>query len=163
MTRIGYAATDRLHRHDAGDTTGAVRAIAPRSTTGANSAAAPCSFAQEQFWYVDQLSPGTVAYNFSWPVRLRGRLNVSALEQALTESVRRHEALRTRFVAEEGRPLQVVDDPRQVRLAVTVVEDDEALQRLIAEEGRRPFDLSAAAPFRVRLLRLGEEDHVLQI
>ncbi len=164
MTRIGYAAKgssfDRAHARDS--TARAMPVIAPRHPTS-NQGGWACSFAQEQFWYVDQLAPGTVAYNFSWPVRLRGPLDVNALEQAVTEIVRRHEALRTRFVSEDGRPLQVIEESQPVRLAIVDVSDEETAPRLVAEEGRRPFDLRRAAPFRAILLRLGDEDHIFQI
>src|SRR5690349_10832676 len=103
MTRVGYAAKGGRFRDEPRRDT-----ADPIPRRSADSAAAPCTFAQEQFWYVDQLAPGNLAYNFSWPVRLRGPLDVPALERALSEVVRRHDALRTRFVAEDGGPVQVV-------------------------------------------------------
>src|SRR4029077_19944789 len=55
------------------------------------------SFAQERLWFLDQLAPGSAAYNLPAAVRLRGDLSGAALAAALTEIVRRHEALRTTF------------------------------------------------------------------
>src|SRR5690349_10483466 len=107
MSRVGYAAKSGTFD---GAETGADTEIPVRA---ARDPAHPprCSFAQEQFWFVDQLSPGNVAYNFSWPVRLRGPLDVAALERAFVEVVRRHESLRTGFTVEDGEPVQRVGDP----------------------------------------------------
>src|SRR5262249_5418355 len=64
----------------------------------------PLSFGQETFWFLDQLEPGSPVFNIDVAVRLRGPLNVAAVEQALSEVLRRHEALRTTFTAVQGRP-----------------------------------------------------------
>ena len=126
-----------------------------------------CSFAQEQFWFVDRLSPGTVAYNFSWPVRLRGRLDKTALEQALAEVVRRHEALRTGFAADDGTPVQVIGDGGDFALELLDVSaessPDAAAQRLVDEETQRSLDLGAPGLFRARLIRLTDTEHVLHL
>jgi hypothetical protein len=47
---------------------------------------------------------------------MNGELNVSALEQAFTTVVARHEALRTRFIAIDGSPAQVIDEPKPVEI-----------------------------------------------
>src|ERR1700730_10775234 len=57
----------------------------------------PLSFAQQRLWFLDQLQPGLTTYNISCVVRLRGRLEIKALERSLQEIVRRHESLRTTF------------------------------------------------------------------
>src|SRR5262245_9125384 len=69
------------------------------------------SFSQLRLWFLDRLEPGSPAYNIPGGLRLRGRLDVSALTATLGEIVRRHEALRTVFVAEDGRPFQVALPP----------------------------------------------------
>ncbi len=56
------------------------------------------SFGQQQLWLVDQLTPGASAYNVPYPLRIRGLLNISALQRALDAVVGRHEVLRTLFV-----------------------------------------------------------------
>ena len=68
----------------------------------------PLSFAQERLWFLDQLTPGTAAYNVPTAVRLQGRLDVAALERSLNEIVRRHEILRTTFVLQDEHPGQVI-------------------------------------------------------
>src|SRR5689334_12303449 len=71
-------------------------------------AALPLSFAQQRLWFLDQLEPGSAAYNLSGRLHLEGRLDASALEASLNEIVRRHEALRTIFTARDGAAVQIV-------------------------------------------------------
>jgi amino acid adenylation domain-containing protein len=123
------------------------------------------SFAQEQLWFAEQMQPG--AYNVANPLRLKGTLDVGALERALGELQRRHEVLRTTFTAVDGKPAQVIAPPTPVRLAVVDLsglspqerEAEEA--RLTHEEAHGLFDLSRGPLWRLRLLRLGEREHVL--
>jgi amino acid adenylation domain-containing protein len=125
----------------------------------------PLSFAQQRLWVLMQLGT-SVAYNMTLPLRLTGELDDWALERALDEIVRRHEALRTSVEVHGGEPVQVVQRPRPVRLRAEDVRTqgdesvDDALRRMASEEGTRPFP--AEGPFlRVRLLRAADDDHVL--
>ena len=68
----------------------------------------PLSFAQERLWFLDQLVPGTAAYNIPSAVRLQGTLNAPALEQSLHEIVRRHKILHTTFTIKDEQPIQVI-------------------------------------------------------
>ncbi|HEX2077189.1 MAG TPA: amino acid adenylation domain-containing protein, partial [Longimicrobium sp.] len=127
----------------------------------------PLSFAQQRLWFIDRLEPGSAAYNMPFPLRLRGVLDVRALEQALEELVRRHETLRTVFARVDGEPVQVIREPAPVALEVTDLRDlpeeereGEAL-RVVAEEAAGPFDLEAGPLLRSCLLRLGDEEWVL--
>jgi amino acid adenylation domain-containing protein len=61
----------------------------------------PLSFAQQRMWFFEQLASGTSAFNIASGVRLNGPLNVEALEATFGEIIRRHEILRTNFVANE--------------------------------------------------------------
>src|SRR5205085_5853438 len=100
-----------------------------------------------RFWFIDEAAGGSAALNVPWAVRLRGPVDVAALERALTEVVRRHETLRTRFALDDGQPMQVVDPPCELRLRVDDVSADgdpeAAAERVVAEEAHRPFDLAA--------------------
>src|SRR5207245_1495063 len=79
---------------------------------------AALSFAQQRLWFLQQLETESPAYNVYGSVKLKGRLNEEALRRSLQEIVRRHEALRTRFVEVEGRAMQVVGDRVEVELPV---------------------------------------------
>jgi aspartate racemase len=127
----------------------------------------PLSFAQQRLWFLDQFEPNSALYNIPKAVRMRGTLDVAALQKALDAIVARHESLRTTFATVDGRPVQVIGDSRPVPLAVLDLraQSDEAraaeMQRLLSEEAQRPFNLSRDLMLRTTLLRLAEEDQVL--
>jgi amino acid adenylation domain-containing protein len=119
------------------------------------------SFAQRRLWFLDQLEPGSSAYNIAAAVELAGRLDVAALEAALGKVVRRHEALRTVFRAEAGEPVQVIAESAGFSLPLIDVSDVEQERRLSTEEARRPFNLRRGPLLRAVLLRSAAERHVL--
>ncbi|HEV7590264.1 MAG TPA: amino acid adenylation domain-containing protein, partial [Longimicrobium sp.] len=133
-------------------------AVVPVERTGA----LRLSFAQERLWFLDRLRPGSVVYNLPLALRLRGALDAPALERALGELVRRHEALRTTFAGSDSAPEQVIAPWTAFGLSIDDVAEDE-VEREIADEARRPFDLSAGPLFRARLLRIAGDDHLLLV
>ena len=68
----------------------------------------PASFAQQRLWFLDQLEPGTAAYNLVRAFRITGPLDIQALTAAIRGIIRRHEALRTVFERVEGEARQIV-------------------------------------------------------
>jgi amino acid adenylation domain-containing protein len=128
---------------------------------------APLSFAQQRLWFLDQYEPNSSVYNIPSALRLRGSLNIGALEQSLNEIIRRHESLRTTFSMVDGNPLQVIAPVIKLSFAAVDLRDhperdrEEEAQRLAQEEARRSFDLRRGPPFRATLFRLGEQDHLL--
>src|SRR5438093_12957645 len=68
----------------------------------------PLSYAQERLWFLDQLEPNTPVYNTAAAIRLTGQLNLAGLEESINGLIRRHEALRTTFMAADGEPMQVI-------------------------------------------------------
>jgi amino acid adenylation domain-containing protein len=127
----------------------------------------PLSFAQQRLWFLDRLEPESPFYNMPVAVRLLGRLDVPALAATFREIVRRHEALRTRFVETAGRPVQVVEAGIAVEIPVSDLsslpsrEREAEAARLAHAAARRPFDLERGPLLRVSLLRLGEEESLL--
>jgi amino acid adenylation domain-containing protein len=129
----------------------------------------PLSFAQQRLWLIDQLEPGSTAYNVPFAVRLTGELDRVALGRALSEIVRRHEVLRTTFLTEDDGPAQVIGEPQPVTVRLVDVEHVEkaarlqVARRLIEAEAKQPFSLSTGPLLRAMLVRLSEEEHVLVI
>jgi len=101
-------------------------------------------------------------YNIPLTVRLRGALQVEALESAIGAVVERHESLRTVFPERSGTPRQEILDVAVSRpkLEIQTVSAEE-LEGLLNESVRQGFDLSREIPLRVHLFRLGAEEHVL--
>ena len=128
---------------------------------------APLSFGQERIWFLDQLNPGDLALNRPWGLRLKGRLDVRALENSVNQIVRRHEALRTVFGSEDGIPYQSVRLHRRIKIPRTRLADLPEADR-IGQAFRRarsglhvPFDLRRDFLIRPELLLLSETDHIL--
>ncbi|MBE7553881.1 MAG: amino acid adenylation domain-containing protein [Anaerolineales bacterium] len=127
----------------------------------------PLSFAQQRFWFLEQWTPGNSIYNEALAFRLKGLLNLTALEQSLSEIGRRHEILRTTFLAVDGQPFQIIVPDMPLPLAVldlqTLPETEREVeaQRLVTEEVKQPFDLARGPLLRVKLLRLAPKEDVL--
>jgi len=127
----------------------------------------PMSYAQELLWLLDRATPGMHGYNVPRTARLRGPLDVAALQAALDGIVARHEVLRSTFDLVDDEPRQIVHPPAPVALAISdlsnrpdAAREEEALT-LVRELSRRPFDLTRDPQLRASLVRLGAEDHVL--
>ncbi|HVZ73436.1 MAG TPA: amino acid adenylation domain-containing protein [Polyangia bacterium] len=126
----------------------------------------PASYSQQRLWFLDQLQPGSSAYNVPTIVRLRGPLDAPAFARALDEVVARHESLRTTFGSEAGVPVQVVAPALALGLAVEDLSAlpadarETALARALAEGAAAPFDLKRGPLVRARLLRVAPDDHV---
>jgi amino acid adenylation domain-containing protein len=120
----------------------------------------PLSLQQQRLWVLHQLAPESTAYHVPAGLRLRGPLDVPALERALTEIVRRHEVLRTSFPLREEEPVQRIALPAPVVLPVLDLLEEE-VPRIAEAEARRPFDLERGPLLRLALLRTAPESHVL--
>jgi amino acid adenylation domain-containing protein/non-ribosomal peptide synthase protein (TIGR01720 family) len=128
----------------------------------------PLSFAQQRLWLVQQLAPGTVAYNLPFLVELPRAVDLGLLAQVLERVVARHEALRTTFPVRAGRPVQrvgpvppggglVILDLRPLSPELVAAE----VERLAEAEARRPFDLAHGPLFRATALAGGERSYAL--
>ncbi|MGB6648698.1 MAG: amino acid adenylation domain-containing protein, partial [Bacteroidota bacterium] len=127
----------------------------------------PLSSAQERLWFLNQMEPESPSYNVPAAIRLKGHLDVPALERSLISIAERHEVLRASFPSVDGEPVQIVSPALDLKLEVQDIshlsgneQTDEAAGRASAE-ARKPFDLSASPLLRTQLLRLQPDDHVL--
>ncbi|WP_315833220.1 non-ribosomal peptide synthetase [Bradyrhizobium prioriisuperbiae] len=125
------------------------------------------SHAQERLWFLWNMDPASTAYTVAGAIRLTGALDPQALAQAVTEIVRRHEVLRTTFLAHEGRGMQVIHDALPAPFAQTDLGRHPEAARvamaatLTKEELAKPFDLVQGPLLRVNLLRFADTDHEL--
>ena len=129
----------------------------------------PTTIAQQALWYLDRLQPGDPAWNIAVRFRLRGPLDISILERALNEIVRRHEILRTTFLFVDSAPVQIIHASYRLSLPLEDLSNLPSSDRDAEEERRTiadaacPFNLKTGPLFRARLLRLAEQDHMLLV
>ncbi|WP_035373166.1 non-ribosomal peptide synthetase [Pseudoduganella violaceinigra] len=129
--------------------------------------ALPLSFAQQRLWFLNEFEPGSASYNLPSVMRISGMLDAAALERALNEIVRRHEALRTSFRMGDGAPVQVIAPQLHLPLPLTDLSALPASERqaralwLTQDEAQAPFDLEAGPVLRSSLLRLAPQEHLL--
>ena len=119
-------------RLEAGKREAAIPALADRAGPQ------PLSYAQWRVWFLDRLVPGSAAYSIVDARLLSGPLDVPALSRALTEVVRRHQALRSPVISTSGSPQQVVVEPGEVELPVTGLRTLGARRKPCEDEAARP-------------------------
>lgn len=131
----------------------------------------PLSSAQMRLWLFDQLEPGSSAYNI--PVRhdFKGHFDIAALENSLSEIVRRHEVLRTAYLRVDGRPVQKIAPAELISILVVDLQSDlqdlaeaareQKVTSLASAFARQPFDLGKAPLLRAQVLKLAPDEHVL--
>ena len=127
----------------------------------------PLSWAQERLWFLNQLEGASATYNIPLAVRITDSIYIEAIQQALSEIVRRHEVLRTRFQQVNGIPVQVVHPEATMNIQVVDLqllvdsERETHLQQLAQQEALTPFDLEIAPLIRCSLLLLSATEYVL--
>ncbi|HEX5120915.1 MAG TPA: amino acid adenylation domain-containing protein [Pseudonocardiaceae bacterium] len=132
----------------------------------------PLSSAQQRLWFLDQLLGARPVYNAPTVLRIRGPLDRTALAGAVTDVVRRHEVLRTRYATDRGVPYQLIEPaPARVDLPLVDLATDhlppadraERARSHLSELARQPFDLAQGPVLRSLLVRLAETDHMVGI
>lgn len=129
----------------------------------------PLSFAQQRLWFLNELEPNSPWYNIPAAIRLKGTLNIAALEAGLNEIVKRHEALRTIFQDGENGPVQTIISELNLKVKLKDLSElpatnrEAEILRLVKDEARAPFNLSQGPLIRATLLELGEQERVLLI
>ncbi|MGV9712981.1 amino acid adenylation domain-containing protein [Gordonia sp. NPDC003424] len=124
----------------------------------------PVSEVQRGLWLLNRAEPDSPNYNVDLALRLTGHLDVMALDQAIVDLLRRQQSLRTYYPMVGGGPVQVLAGVEEVLdtldLRPTPV-TAESLRDAIWEVSGRGFDVTTEVPLRLRLFRLGPDDHVL--
>ncbi|HET8913712.1 MAG TPA: condensation domain-containing protein, partial [Ktedonobacteraceae bacterium] len=127
----------------------------------------PLSSAQRRFWLLNRFAPAQGGYTVDKAVRVKGPLQVWALEKAFTEIQRRHESLRTTFELRDDDLCQIIHAPGEIRLHVEDLrqlcqsEQEEKIRSTAEAETFAPFDLTTGPLLRVRLLCVADDEHIL--
>jgi amino acid adenylation domain-containing protein len=129
----------------------------------------PLSLSQKQLLMMDQLLPGTFFLNMPYAFRLIGSLDIEVLKGSLQEIVRRHEAFQMVFRERNGRPVQFVGPVPKIELLFVDLryllpkEADKEFARISTDDAELPFDLEKGPPFRIQLIRVADQEHVLLV
>jgi amino acid adenylation domain-containing protein len=122
------------------------------------------TYAEQRFWYLERFATDNSAYNESAAWFIDGRLDVQALERALTDVVERHEILRTAFPETDGEPRRKVYPTSTMKLSVQDLDESEveteSLNLRIAHEASHKFALDTAPLLRATILRVSPLRHV---
>ncbi|MEU2309390.1 amino acid adenylation domain-containing protein [Streptomyces misionensis] len=127
----------------------------------------PLSFAQQRLLFLDRMHPGDTEFLLPLTLRLRGVLDLDVLRRSLDALSARHDILRTRYLAERGEPMPLVDPPGPVLVAqedlsqLNAADRQQRLRDIVASERDTPFDLARQHPLRVRLVQLASDDQLL--
>ncbi|KAI0554287.1 hypothetical protein F4679DRAFT_527807 [Xylaria curta] len=121
------------------------------------------SYAQGRLWFLDQLYPGSTQYLMPIAIRLRGRVDLDALNTALLAIENRHETLRTTFSSRDGLDVQIVRSFQPSNLKIIDVASSNELLHILQREQSTPFDLKTDPGWRLSVYRLSKEEHVLSI
>jgi amino acid adenylation domain-containing protein len=128
------------------------------------------SFTQQRLWLLDQLEPGNPFYNIPSAFRLKGSLNVAALQQSLCKMAERHDILRTTFITgDDGQPIQSISKSSAITISMIdlrdlpIVHREPEAERLIIEDAKRSCDLSKGPLWWSLLLRVAEDEYVMAL
>ncbi|MDH4082244.1 MAG: amino acid adenylation domain-containing protein [Nitrospira sp.] len=127
----------------------------------------PLSPSQQRLRFLEQVHPGSAINHISMAVRIRGSVNPDVLERSVQEIIRRHEILRTRFGSEKGEGFAAISPEGCFTLAehdfktLSRTEQEIEVRQFLRTEASRPFDLGQGPLFRVALLALDQDLHVL--
>ena len=129
----------------------------------------PLTPEQQHIWLIHQLGGETYYLNLSHAFLLQGPLDVTSLERAINEIVRRHENLRSSFPPVNGKPCVRISPESWIPLTAVNLSDSpeegrrEELQRLITVNICRPFDIFQGPVIRATIYRLAPTEHALLV
>jgi hypothetical protein len=137
------------------------------SASRATSKRAPLTFSQLAHWNLHRLAHRRTSRYVACATRLQGPLDVAKLRNSLTAVIGRHDALRTRILVIDGVPVQEVSADCQFEIPIDDLAEvspelrENEVKRLFEKEMFEPIDVAGSSLFASRLLRLGEDEHVL--
>jgi len=132
----------------------------------------PLTSYQERIWLLSQISEKYAIHNLPMVFQLEGELNITFLEEAFNYVIQRHESLRTIFpLSDHGLAIQKILPEVKIKVLIEEVTVNnshnqnisETIDQLVNQEVSSYFDLQKDILIRVKLLKLGEDNHVLII
>ena len=127
----------------------------------------PLSNSQKRLWLLSERQGNTGMYHMALAYRLKGLIDLSAVEKSLGEIQRRHEILRTTYVASGSEPRAVIAETNCVSLEYANLGNipgdrrEAEVVEYVIRRLRQSFDLSSGPLWRTDLLRVGDNDHLL--
>ncbi|MFE7524144.1 amino acid adenylation domain-containing protein [Kitasatospora sp. NPDC057542] len=120
----------------------------------------PLSYGQRGLWFLDRLAPGGTDW-VSWTVfDVPAEAGHGHVQQAVDALIARHEILRTRYVAGDGEPAQVVEPAARVEVRTATAARGE-VAGLLAADRAEGFDLERGPLLRALLVRTGDGGQLL--
>ncbi|MEO0435152.1 MAG: condensation domain-containing protein [Cyanobacteria bacterium J06656_5] len=127
----------------------------------------PLSNAQQQFWLLEKLNPGSPLYNLPYPIEIEGSLDVEVLKQSFDAIIHRHEILRTTFSTVDSKPVQIISSKMPLSLPIIdlqhlgLVEQEREIKRLTLQHVQKSFDLKTDLLLSICLLQLSQTKSLL--
>ncbi|HEX7825351.1 MAG TPA: phosphopantetheine-binding protein, partial [Mycobacterium sp.] len=121
----------------------------------------PASPAQERLLILDRIGETGVAYNYPLAFRVRGALDLTALGDAVTDVIAKHETLRTVFAEHDGLLFQQILPVGTTAPTHVVDCADADVDDHVANAAEYHFDLSSEIPLRVTVFRTAADDHTI--
>ncbi|OQW32699.1 MAG: hypothetical protein A4E19_04880 [Nitrospira sp. SG-bin1] len=156
-------------QRDASEGDGARVPTVPLPSASKRESRIPLSFSQQRLWFLEQVHPESAINHISMAVRIHGPVNPEILKRSVREIVRRHDILRTRFGSERGDGFAEISDEMIVTIGredfqpSEPTEQDAQVRQFLQTDRSRPFDLRQGPLFRVTLLALEHQVHVLAL
>jgi amino acid adenylation domain-containing protein len=122
----------------------------------------PLSYSQERLWFIDRLE-GSVQYHIPAILKLKGEVNIHALENALKEIVNRHEVLRTVIREHEGTGYQYVKENSWTLKQSELNSNESELSSYIGAQASKPFNLQQDDMLRAELISTSTDESILLI
>ncbi|MFF7385292.1 amino acid adenylation domain-containing protein [Streptomyces griseoluteus] len=148
---------------------GTAAPAAPAPPTVGRGGPVPLSPSQRRLWFLDSINPDSGEYHVPMVLRLRGAVDVPALQRAWARVLERHEVLRTRYRMERDEPVQeVIDSPgnplvhSDLREEAAEVRESRA-RELVERLAHSPMSLAEGSVARAGLVTSATDAHHLVV
>ncbi|MGK7932301.1 MAG: condensation domain-containing protein [Microcystaceae cyanobacterium] len=126
----------------------------------------PLSSSQERLFLLESINTASSVYNLSVAFRLSGYLRTDILEKSISEIIKRHEVLRTRFKSLDNQPVVVISEHLDYQLPIKDMGNLSSQARareielITTNKAQKPFNLIGDLLWRSQLICLEEQEHI---